>query len=79
MLEKKVENYLKEEVEELGGICFKFTSPGNVGVTDRLVIFKGVTIFVELKRPKQKPTDIQKYQHQRIRDHGMLVYVIDEL
>lgn len=48
--ESKIESMLKENVEKLGGICYKFVSPGNVGVPDRLCALPyGVTFFVECK------------------------------
>lgn len=32
MREKEIEKYLREEIKKLGGIAYKFTSPGNSGV-----------------------------------------------
>lgn len=50
MLEKKVEQYLKKRVEELGGLCLKFTSPSRRGVCDRILISaNGLTYYVETK------------------------------
>lgn len=56
MLESKIEAYLRQRVKDLGGIAYKFTSPGNSGVPDRLVLLPGNrTVFVELKAPGKKP------------------------
>jgi hypothetical protein len=52
MLEKEVEDYLVWCVERLGGKTYKFASPNNRGVADRIVCLPGQTWFVELKRPK---------------------------
>ncbi len=50
MRESQIENYLKLEIEKLGGLCLKFVSPGNKGVPDRLLILpEGKVIFAELK------------------------------
>ncbi len=50
MRESQIENYLKREIEKLGGLCLKFVSPGNKGVPDRLLILPGgKVIFAELK------------------------------
>ncbi|WP_312506922.1 VRR-NUC domain-containing protein [Lysinibacillus sp.] len=50
MRESQIENYLKREIEKLGGQCLKFVSPGNKGVPDRLLILPGgKVIFAELK------------------------------
>ena len=39
MLEKEIEKILVTEVKKLGGKAYKFVSPGNSGVPDRIVIF----------------------------------------
>lgn len=72
MLEKTVEEYLVKKVKEIGGIAYKFTSPGNAGVPDRIVILPGGRIhFIETKRPKGGVTKKrQKMQHDRIKIRG---------
>lgn len=53
MLESEVENHLVWSVERAGGKTFKFRSPQQRGVADRIVCLPdGATWFVELKRPK---------------------------
>lgn len=48
--EKEIEKILVAEVKKLGGKAYKFVSPGNSGVPDRIVIFpKKPPVFVELK------------------------------
>ena len=50
MKESQIESYMVRKVKEHGGLCFKFVSPGNPGVPDRIVITPaGKTIYVELK------------------------------
>ncbi len=78
MSEKNIEQYLREQVKASGGIAFKFVSPGNNGVPDRIVILPGNRImFAELKAPGGKPTPIQLVQHRRLRAFGCDVRVID--
>ena len=38
MKESQIESYMVRKVKEHGGLCFKFVSPGNPGVPDRIVI-----------------------------------------
>lgn len=53
MLEKEIENYFVWTVETLGGKAYKFKSPMQRGVADRIACMpNGETWFVELKRPK---------------------------
>ena len=71
MLEKEVEKFLVREVKKIGGISFKFISPGNAGVPDRIVILPiGKVIFVELKTDKGKLTKLQEVQIKKISDLG---------
>lgn len=77
-LEKDVEAALVRRVKALGGLCEKFTSPGRRSVPDRIITMpNGQIVFVELKRPGQKPTDAQLKDHERRRVLGCDVRVID--
>lgn len=78
MRERDIEAYLREKVKQLGGIAYKFVSPGNAGVPDRLVLLPGGrVVFVELKAPGRQSTPLQLRQQQRIRELGFPVLVID--
>jgi hypothetical protein len=51
MLEKEIENYFVWTVETAGGKAYKFKSPTQRGVSDRIACMpNGETWFVELKR-----------------------------
>jgi len=73
--EETVESYLKRRGEELGFLVYKFVSPGNDGVPDRVLIGHGKTFFVETKAPGEKPRKLQAKVIARINDHGGLAYV----
>ncbi|NLY20696.1 MAG: VRR-NUC domain-containing protein [Tissierellia bacterium] len=76
--EKKIEKTLRLRMKKLGGRCFKFVSPGNNGVPDRICIFpSGQLVFVELKRPGGKLSNIQKVQIKRLLDLNQKVEVIE--
>jgi len=78
MLEREVETYLRDQVKALGGVAFKFVSPGNDGVPDRLVCLPGeIMIFVELKAPGKKPTPLQERQIERLDRLGFTTFVLD--
>lgn len=78
MLERDVERALVRRVKVLGGLCEKFTSPGRRSVPDRIVTLPGGRIiFVELKAPGKRPTDLQTRDHARRRALGCDVRVID--
>lgn len=69
-LEKKVEERLRVKVKAMGGYSWKFVSPNNRGVSDRVVIYKGRVIFVEVKRDKGKMTALQQTFRERVFSHG---------
>lgn len=79
MRESKLEKILKDEVEKLEGKAFKFTSPGNAGVPDRIVLLRGETYFVELKAPGEKLRALQKYRQRQFKKLGFKIYVIDSM
>ena len=71
MRESKIENRLVCLVRQHGGLCYKFVSPGNPGVPDRIVITPdGRTYYVELKNEVGRLSNIQKWQHEELRKRG---------
>lgn len=80
MLEREIEKILVTEIARVGGRAYKFVSPGNDGVPDRVVCLpKGKTYFVELKTTSGKLTSLQKVQIERLRDLGQKVFVLKGL
>lgn len=78
MSEKEIENYLVRKVKNKKGVAYKFTSPGNSGVPDRLCLLpNGKIFFVELKSPGKKPRALQVNQIRKITILGQRVYVVD--
>ncbi len=80
MQENEIEKKLKNQVEAAHGLCLKFTSPGNNGVPDRIVLLpNGRIAFVETKAPGKKPRPLQLVRHEALRNLGFSVYVIDRM
>lgn len=77
MKESAIEARLVREVKKRGGLCYKFTSPGNPGVPDRIVILPGgTTVYVELKTEIGRLAKIQKWQIEELRRRGAVVRVL---
>ena len=75
--ESEIEGWLKSRIEKKGGLFIKFTSPGNDGVPDRIVMLpEGRTVFLELKTRYKKLSAVQKYQIRRLLKTGVEVAVI---
>lgn len=77
MKESAVEARLVRMVRERGGLCYKFLSPGNAGVPDRLIILPGGRIiFVELKTETGRLSNIQRWQISQLEKRGVPVRVL---
>lgn len=80
MLERDIEKALVARVKKLGGMAEKFTSPQKRSVPDRIVTLpNGRIIFVELKATGKKETPAQFRDHERRRELGCDVRVINSL
>jgi Holliday junction resolvase len=83
MRESEIEKILVREVKKLGGKAYKWVSPGNDGVPDRIVVFPNkMPVFVELKTDTGKLSALQKVQCKKLLDLGQrveIVYGIDGL
>lgn len=76
MNERDIEKILTAEVQKLGGRAYKWVSPGNNGVPDRIVVFPGrAPVFVELKADTGRLTALQEAQIRRLRNLGQTVFV----
>ena len=77
MREKDIEKVLVNEVRKQGGRAYKWVSPGNDGVPDRIVILPGrPPIFVELKSKTGRLSALQGVQITRLRELGQDVRVL---
>ena len=67
MKESELEARFVRGVKARGGVAYKFVSPGNVGVPDRLVVLPGGRIiFVELKAEGGRLRPMQRRQLTRL-------------
>lgn len=78
MRERELEELFRKKVRQAGGRAYKFVSPGNSGVPDRLVVLpEGKIGFVELKAPGEKSKPDQCCQQRKLEDLGCYVAVLD--
>ena len=77
MRESDIEKILVREVKRQGGRAYKWVSPGNDGVPDRIVIFPDRSpVFVELKADNGVLSSLQKVQIKILKDLGQKVEVV---
>lgn len=76
MKESQIEKSLVDRVRARGGLCYKFISPMNPGVPDRIIITpQGRTVYVELKTEVGRLSNIQRWQLGEMRKRGADVRV----
>lgn len=78
MLEKELEAKVVKYAKDHGILTYKFVSPNNRGVPDRIFLKDGYTLFIEFKSPRGQCTELQKREHQRIWDVGHKVFVVHD-
>ena len=77
-LEKQIERNVCDYAHDAGMLVYKFTSPARAAVPDRLLVTpQGTTFFIEFKREGAKPTPQQVREHDRLRGHNVMVFVVD--
>ena len=79
MRESAIEKAVSQYAKKLGVLSYKFSSPGNRGVPDRIFIGKGIVLFVEFKAPGKAPTKLQLHVLQLIKTAGIQAEVIDNI
>jgi hypothetical protein len=75
VIEKKVGDYATSK----GWLVYKFSSPNTRAVPDKIFMRDGVVFFIEFKAPGKLPTKLQYANHKRITEHGVSVFVIDNI
>ena len=64
----------------MGGIYYKFISPGRVGVSDRIAALPhAITFWIEIKEDKDRLRSRQVRELMRLKRLGHHVYVVDSL
>lgn len=76
MRETVVEKHCVKVARLRGGRLLKWTSPGTIGVPDRILLLPGCpVVFVELKNPTNSTTAAaQKYWRDELREKGFIVW-----
>ena len=77
MRERDIEKWIRLRIESMGGRAFKFTSPGNNGMPDRIAVLPGGRIyFIELKADGGRLSPLQVWQQRRLAESGCNVRTI---
>lgn len=75
--EKEIEKRLTIKLKELGCLVYKYISPNNAGVPDRIVIYPGGRVdFIELKTLSGRLSPLQAAQIDKLKRKGANVDVV---
>ena len=79
MKENIIEKTVCEYAKKNDWLVYKFSSPSNKGVPDRIFIKEGLILFIEFKASKAKPTKLQQKVINHLKDENCNVFVIDNI
>jgi len=79
MKESKIEYKVCQYARSKDWLAYKFTSPSNRGVPDRIFIRYGTIFFVEFKSTSGVLNKLQMAIIKRLKKHLFNVYVIDSI
>lgn len=78
-LEKQLEAKIVKYAKSKGCLSYKFTSPSQAGVPDRLFVYGGNVLFLEIKRSGKTPTKLQEFHLRKLKQAGVLADWVDNL
>lgn len=78
-MERQLELYTIRKFKEIGAVIYKLTQVK--GIPDRLVIYKGTSIFLEIKNPNKKGrvSAVQRYRINELIKNGARVLVVEDM
>ncbi len=80
LTERQIEKAVRDAALKLGYLTYKFTSPSNCGVPDRIFINPhGYVFFIEFKSNIGKLTALQSKVFKEIVNHNLPVYVFRDV
>jgi hypothetical protein len=79
MRESYIERKVTEAAKANGWLAYKWVSPSQRGVPDRLYFKDSQLVIVEFKAPNKKPTPYQEAIHRRLAAVGWHVHIIDNI
>lgn len=79
MLESKIQASILKYLKDEGYFTFKTIINNKAGIPDIYALKDGVNVFIEVKRPGGRVSQIQSYTHSKIREKGGNIIVVDTL
>lgn len=75
-LERDIQKQILDYLAQVGAFCFKTISCNKRGIPDICAVYKGVPLFIEVKRDKySKISELQQYQIRKIKEAGGIAII----
>jgi Holliday junction resolvase len=75
-MESKIQAKIKARFEQAGWIVVKLIQTNCNGIPDLMCLKGGKTVFVEVKQPGKKPTELQQFRHNQLTQNGFQVFIL---
>lgn len=80
LTERQIEKIVRDKALEMGYLTYKFTSPSNRGVPDRMFISpNGYLFFIEFKSEKGKLTALQSKVFEDFNKRNIAYYIMSDV
>lgn len=79
MLESKIQASILKYLKNEGFFTVKTIVNNKAGVPDIYALKDGINVWIEVKRPGGRVSQIQSYIHSQIREKGGIIFVVDTL
>lgn len=77
--EAAIQKAIHDKLTAAGWFVIRITLAYPSGLPDLFALRSGQMVFIEVKRPGNKPTPLQNYRHKQLRELGYDVRVVDNL
>jgi Holliday junction resolvase len=75
-MESKIQANIKARFEKAGWLVVKLIQTNCNGIPDLMCLKDGKTVFVEVKQPGKKPTELQQFRHDQLTQNGFQVFIL---
>ena len=75
-MESKIQTKIKARFENAGWIVVKLIQTNCNGIPDLMCLKGGKTVFIEVKQPGKKPTELQQFRHDQLTQNGFQVFIL---
>ena len=77
-LESEIQAAIIRQYEQQGYLVVKIGLCNKQGFPDLMVMKAGKILFIEVKRPGEKPRPLQEYRHRKLKEQGFEIITLNE-